>query len=180
MGFGLQIVVDTTAARAKLTRVGQRFDEKKYLNLIGVALLYWVDQNFKKEGIEIKWRPLSPNTIAARRKNGRGAKILQDTGRLKMSFIDKYSVYGDQWVQVGSNDPRAEWHHKGTRPYTIRPVRAKMLRFMTTNGWAFAKEIHHPGLPSRPLLPSERAASDIAMKTMNAFVQTVIDEANRT
>ena len=93
MGFGLQIVVDTTAARAKLTRVGQRFDEKKYLNLIGVALLYWVDQNFRKEGIEIKWRPLSPNTIAARRKNGRGAKILQDTGRLKMSFIDKYSVY---------------------------------------------------------------------------------------
>ena len=176
MGFGFQIEVDTTGARDKLAKVGQRFDEKKYLNLIGVALLHWVDQNFRKEGMENRWTPLRPNTIAARRKGGRGAKILQDTGRLKMSFVD---TYGNNWVQVGSNDPRAEWHHRGTRPYTIRPVMAKMLRFITMNGPVFAKVVHHPGLPARPLLPSERAATEIAMKTMEAFVQTVINEVNK-
>lgn len=57
----------------------------------------WIQKNFQREG-DPKWKPLSPVTIALRRR-GRGAgrpKILQDTGQLKTRwkhlFTHKKSV----------------------------------------------------------------------------------------
>lgn len=49
-----------------------------------------VDKNFRQEGRPDHWKPLAPSTIRARRKgrgkHGSGARILQDTGRLKQSL----------------------------------------------------------------------------------------------
>lgn len=47
----------------------------------------WVKKNFEREGRPVDgWKDLSPVTIAARRKGGKGAKILQDTGNLKNNW----------------------------------------------------------------------------------------------
>lgn len=157
MSFGVEIQVDTEQAKVRLARVNQRLNEKEYLTLIGMALMRWVDQNFRKEGIETKWKPLAVSTILRRRKGrGRGGPmILQDTGRLKMSFTHWMSLTGD-WVAVGSEDPRSLWHHKGTR-----------------------SKRGNPHLPARPLLPTERTAMDIAVSTMKAYVNTIVREANQ-
>jgi len=40
---------------------------------------------------------------------------------------------------------------KGSR-YTIRPVRAKSLRWFGPNGPRFASEVQHPGVPARPFI----------------------------
>lgn len=43
--------------------------------------------HFKTEsGPDGRWAPLSPRTLLGRRKKGKGAKILQDTGRLRASI----------------------------------------------------------------------------------------------
>lgn len=64
------------------------------------------------------WKPLAPATIRRRRKKGIGAKILQDTGRLRMSVSPKrgegsilrHVPYG---VLVGTNLKYANAHQFG-------------------------------------------------------------------
>ncbi len=64
-----------------------------------------------------KWKPLSARTLAGRKKSGRGAKILRDTGRLSMSFVSGGSSnifrIGPQSVTVGTEVDYAEQHEKG-------------------------------------------------------------------
>lgn len=156
---------------AKLRHMGKRFSRAEYLTLIGMDALDWVNRNFRDEGAEKKWKPMSPNTRAARP----GGKLLRDTGRLAQSFAVKKSVAGG-WVKIGSSDRKAPWHHFGTRPYTIKPRRAKVLRFMTAKGEAFSHLVRHPGLPSRPLLPSKRKAGKIAKTALNTYVKTLVKE----
>lgn len=144
-----------------------RIDKKQLLSAVGLRILRWVDENFKREGIEVKWRPLSPNTIAGRRRGS--SKVLQDTGRLKNSFSFQLLSGGDS-VQVGTNVEYAKHHHYGTRPYTIRPARARVLAFAVAGGMAFARQVNHPGLPSRPLIPSVRTATKLARETIEAAI----------
>lgn len=99
------------------------------------------------------WVALSPNTIAARRGGGGAAKALRDTDRMRQSVS---SVVRGLSVEVGAGTEQAPWQHGGTRPYTIRPVRAKLLRFMTAAGVVFAREVHHPGIPARPFVGVDR------------------------
>ena len=47
----------------------------------------WIKKNFQADGglhdnAKFRWKPLKPETIAARRKGGGGAQILRDTGNL--------------------------------------------------------------------------------------------------
>lgn len=64
----------------------------------------------KQAGPDGKWRPLKLATLKRRRKAGRGAKILQDTGRLKQSITAISSVEG---AEVGTNIVYAATHQKG-------------------------------------------------------------------
>lgn len=184
--IGSRFKVDTKKADLKLNRLRRRLDKNIILRLLGQRFIRWVDMNFRQEGIEMKWKALSPGTIAGRR-GGRassarfrgqniigsnigsaGAKILQDTGRLKQSFTDR--IIGDT-VHIGTQSKIAEYHHFGTKPYTIVPVRAKVLVFMTSSGVKAAKRVNHPGLPARPLLPTKFAAERIAHATVETFVK---------
>ena len=189
MSFGIRISVDATRAVKKLKAVGIKLDNKEMLSFIGEHLLYWVDHNFQNEGTEKKWAKLSDNTLAGRRKNGRVAKILQDTGRLKMSFVkgklqNVHSISGNK-LEVGSEDPRAIWHHKGTDPYDIYPKNKEALSFVIggmkiyekrgglSNRKAVVKHVHHPGLIARPLIPSDGLAQKIADKAVRAYVKVI-------
>jgi hypothetical protein len=48
-------------------------------------------------------------------------------------------------VSVGSDNPIAYIHHKGTLPHTIMPKTAKTLRFHSHGKIVFTKVVHHPG-----------------------------------
>lgn len=64
----------------------------------------------KQEGPDGKWKPLKLATLKRRRQAGRGAKILQDTGRLKNSISGIASSRG---AEVGTNMVYARTHQKG-------------------------------------------------------------------
>lgn len=157
--------------RNVLERVAKGMSNRAVLHeRYGIEGIKWVDQNFKTQGALVGgWRPLSPNTIAGRRKGS--SVILQDTGHLRISFNMKFD---DHSARVGSPMKIAEYHEKGTRPYDIRPVRAKVLAFPAVGGrrvkhsfssvitkttyragtpLAFARFVRHPGLPARRMLP---------------------------
>lgn len=159
------------------------------LNVIGDAMLEWVDDNFKKEGAEERWPPLSLNTIVGRRRNS--SKPLQDTGNLKRSF--KKEVYSRS-VDVGTRNKLAEWHHEGVPASKFAgklvPKSKKALAFNVFSPFGIpqagtiggnpkvivAAVNNHPGIPRRPLLPSQKLAETIASRTARAMLDRVIEE----
>jgi len=156
---------------------------------IGIELVKWGQNNFKAGGLEEPWASLKSSTLYGRRKGG--GLPLQDTGKLRRSFLTFRAT--DQEVVWGSSDPRALWHHEGTDPYTIRPKGKKALAFPSPEGtklssktrgrmgrskrrlanlnYIVVKEVHHPGLPSRRLLPSEAVARDLTRQVVEAYIK---------
>lgn len=133
------------AARA----AGRLLEPRDILRGVGEEQLKWVVKNFEAEGLEGRWKPLSPTTLARRRK-GRGsgptAKILQDTRRLLMSFnkgatgnVDRLSR---NTVEVGSSLVYARAHDQGV------PAR---------------------NLPARPILPSKAKGEEINREYLRAL-----------
>lgn len=180
---GFSISVNTTGARNALTKFTRDFSEKSYLKLVHLRFLSWVDENFRKHGSDRKWKPLSPNTIAGRRKQGRGGvQPLRDTGRMAQSFTAGSRIeFAQGQVRIGTPDPKAEWHHFGTAPHTINPRNRKVLRFVVAGAggaeFVFRKQVHHPGLPARPLLPTESTARRILGEVLDGYVKALIRKA---
>lgn len=85
-----------------------------------------------------------------------------DTGRLRSSIrADPPRLFTLRpSVRVGSDLDYAEWVHDGTRPHTIRPRRAKALRFVVGGRVVYAKVVQHPGTRPRPFL--DRALREVA------------------
>jgi phage gpG-like protein len=166
----ITIRIDTSQAERKLARIGRELNKRGLLKAIGLRQLRWIDQNFQQEGrMAGGWVPLSPNTVAGRRLGS--SKILQDTGKLRMSFNSR--LEGEDTLWVGSQLDVAEWHHFGTQPYDIRPVNAQALSFVTTNGRVFAKFVHHPGLPARRMLPTQDEAKEMGVSILDAYVRNL-------
>jgi phage gpG-like protein len=134
------------------------------------------DLNFKRQGRPRKWKALSRNTIASRRKFSK--KVLQDTGRLRMSVMARsapgniYKLTSDS-LKMGSRMKIAGWHQWGTEPYTIVPKNKTILRFMTPGGPVFAKQVKHPGLPARPFVLIQN--EDVRAMT-KVFAEHVVGE----
>lgn len=176
MANRIQLSVDVRGMarmRTILNRLAKRATTRRDLHAQWAVLaLNWINRNFQSEGGMVGgWKPLSPNTLAARR--GGSGRILQDTGQLRASFIPRWT---SEDASVGSAMKTALWHEKGTDPYTIKPLKpGGFLRFKmaTESGvktkelksgrkvqlrfakgdYVYAKEVHHPGLPARPMLP---------------------------
>jgi phage gpG-like protein len=90
---------------------------------IAVFLDQWVQRNFKTEGGKVGgWKPLSDSTVASRRQGAGagGAKILQDTGRLRLSFLPFASK---SRAGIGSDLPYSKIHEKG--------INVQMRRMLT-------------------------------------------------
>jgi len=181
--------------RNLLNRYGQAVGGKRgeLHQRYGIQALNWINRNFQIEGGLLSsgpWAKLKPNTIAGRRKGS--SKILQDTGQMRQGFTMQFS---DQQVAVGTAIEVAKFHEKGTAPYTIKPVRAKALAFAIAEGGArvtqavamqsarsgsgrfrkgqqlaFAKEVHHPGLPPRRMLPTEPELMPQLLRTTINFL----------
>ncbi len=81
-------------------------------------------------------------------------------GTLRDSIVKRLVVDAEGVaVLVGSEDEIAMWHHEGTDPHVIRPVRRKMLSFMVQGEQVFARVVHHPGTAPNRFL--EDALDDI-------------------
>lgn len=181
----IKVGVDTRTLRRRLELAGKTFNPRVLVRAIGEAELRWINENFRTEGGKVGgWRPLSPNTIAAKG----SSRILQDTGELRKSFV--YHIISDRIVQVGSGKEYASYHERGTRPYIIRPrnlrwelttdkngnkrmVRKGMLSFITVDGRVFATQVRHPGLPKRRMLPTVEEAKEIARKLVEAAARKI-------
>lgn len=174
MAAGLEIEMDLGAAVDRLNKLGRNLNAQILLKVIGQRFLTWINLNFKNAGTEEKWPPLKPSTLAARR--GGGGKPLMDTGRLMQSFTSR--AEGSEAVNVGTQNQIAIFHQLGTRPYEIRPKKAGgRLSFMSASGPVFARKVNHPGLPKRPMIPSDQLANRIALDTTKKIVEKLVAQA---
>lgn len=76
-----------------------------------------------------------------------------DTGRLRDSI---HSIHmrdsRSQYMWIGSNEEHALMHHQGTKPHTIVPREAPILRFTSGSRIIYSREVQHPGTrPNRYL-----------------------------
>jgi phage virion morphogenesis protein len=87
---------------------------EKPLKAAGAYMLGSIEKNFQQQGRPTKWDPLSPRTLAGRRKGRRkkgGAKILIDTARLKNSM--SVQLVEGPAALVGTNVKYARRQHYG-------------------------------------------------------------------
>lgn len=185
----LVIKVDVTAANRQLATVGKALAPSTILKVIGLRMVSFVDESFRTSG-RGKWAPLRPSTIEGRREGS--SMPLQDTGKYRMSFTGQSGsgfdpeghppvTDGMTFVQIGTESPLKDWHERGTKPYTIRAKnnRHGLLRKNPNGSWTFfGKEVHHPGLPARPVLPTFAEATKFSQETVQAMLDRVIANAN--
>jgi phage virion morphogenesis protein len=146
--------------KALLKKAGNKAKDLRVpLKRCGILMLSSIDKNFRAEGRPKRWAPLSPTTIAMRRKKGRGARILQDTGMGKGSIT--YEVVSNQKVQIGTRRDYMRIHQTGGNikipARTIRPVKAKALHWISNTGEdVFAMIVHQKArtakIPQRKFL----------------------------
>lgn len=84
----------------------EELKKRKDTNAKCVAYLdKWIQDNFKTQGeksINGRWQALSQVTLDRRRKEGKGAKILEDMGYLKSPWKHLYT-HNDAKIQSGVN-----------------------------------------------------------------------------
>ncbi len=164
--------------RLDLDRLLEAVTPTAVLKVIGMRLAEFVDESFKTRG-RGGWRPLAPSTLALRTRGGDAP--LQDTGRYKQSFVSETDSH--TYVEVGSNLKTENGtslpgiHEHGTGPYTIRVKRARMLAAKTHAGtWMiFGREVHHPGIPARPVLPTEKQAEEALRPAVEGMLERARD-----
>ena len=73
--------------------------------------------------------------------------------------------------------PLGKVHEQGTRPYTIRVKRARTLAAKTRAGtWMiFGREVHHPGIPARPVLPTVPQAEALLKPALEEMLEIARD-----
>ncbi|MBI4185298.1 MAG: hypothetical protein HY521_15000 [Proteobacteria bacterium] len=157
---------DTGGVERMLARLAAALSPARLAAAIGSRQLEWLRENADKRGIERPWAPPAPAT-RARGGGGGGA-------RLAAGFAARVSGAS---VEVAQPDPRAAFFHLGTRPFAIRPRRARALRFFGPEGVRIVRAVRHPGQPARPLLPSPALAGALAAEAVSAGIDRALTEA---
>lgn len=127
------------------------------LTLVGHYMVKSIIRNFQAQGRPQKWKPLSPYTLAMRKKGrGRGhPKILEDTGRLRQSI--GFAIKDDS-VAIGTNLEYAKKLQEGGTAKiparTIIAVKKKALKFEKAGRTIIVKKVYQPArtaqIPARP------------------------------
>ncbi len=178
MGIGMSIRVETRDVRKRLRRLGKTLNTRQLLEAIGNRHLKWTNDNLRKAGEDTPHKQMSPNTLLIRPQRTSSSHFSSRyRSRLAQSFVSR--VIGRSRVLVGTEEQFADFHHFGTEPFTIKPKSKESLRFRTTQGWVTKKEVQHPGIPSRPLLPTKAVAERLAVGVIEAVVDRATAEFNR-
>lgn len=173
MAVGIELRVDTKEATRKLSRLINLIDVSELLHAIGNRHVKWMDDNLKRAGLETPHKEMAESTIAAR-PTRTSSRHFSSRYRSRLSQSMTVKLIGTRAVVAGTEDEFAEIHHEGTKPYTIRPVKGRILRFQTAQGFVFAREVRHPGIPSRPILPTKQTAERLAQRILDAAIKKKI------
>lgn len=186
----------------KLVRLAAALQPRVILKVIGERLKDHVDESFRTRG-RGKWKPLAWSTVALRQRGG--SVPLQDTGRYRASFVTEtdganYVEIGTN-LKAPGGAPLGPIHEFGTGPYTIRIRQARVLAaqmgsgaggavqhgplsFLKSGGgrgrvgtWLFfGKEVHHPGVPARPVLPTKAEAERLIGEAVEGMLERVVEK----
>ena len=164
--------------RLDLDRLLEAVKPAVVLKVIGMRLAEFVDESFRTRG-RGGWRPLAASTLALRLRGGDDP--LQDTGRYKQSFISETD--STTYVEVGSNLKTESGislpaiHEHGTEPYPIYASAGKLLAAKTRAGtWMiFGRKVNHPGIPARPVLPTEKEAEMVLKPVVEGMLERARD-----
>jgi len=110
---GFRVDFDANDALRELRRLIQKCeDPRDALDAVGFEFSQQIEQTFdaQSDPWNRAWKPLSPLTLRLRRKAGKGAEILRDTGRLSQSIT--HNLVGDE-VHIGTNVEYAAPHQIG-------------------------------------------------------------------
>ena len=174
-------IKDDDKVKALLKRAGNKAKDLRIpLKQCGILMLSSIDKNFRTEGRPKRWAPLSPMTIAMRRKKGKGAKILQDTGHGKGSIV--YKVVSNQKVQIGTGLDYMRIHQEGGSikipARTIRPVKAKALHWVSDGKDVFAMVVHQKArtakIPQRKFLLFQREDEKDIVRIFTEYLEEII------
>lgn len=147
------VLIDARRFRARMVKLGMMIESSEIAKVAGQDILAWVADNFQSQGRAPGgpggWKPLKEATIA-RRRTGPGvgtAKILQDTGKLKQSFVpglpdNVFRQYAGRGIDVGTTLHYAPYHEFGTRH-----------------------------IPQRKMLPRRDVAQRIAAQSIEAIIR---------
>ena len=170
-------------AKALLKKAGNKAKDLRIpLKRCGILMLRSVDKNFRAEGRPTRWAPLSPMTLAMRRKEGKGAKILQDTGMGKGSIV--YEVVSDQKVQIGTRLDYMRKHQEGATinipARDIYPVKARALHWVDpgTGEDVFVMHVHQKArtakLPQRKFLLFQEDDKKNIVKIFTEYLEEIV------
>jgi phage gpG-like protein len=181
----LKVNLEVSRYIARLKKFGQEFSAREMLKTIGEETRSWIEEVFDTEGASRttgnKWKPLSPNTIAAKTDFGhaRPTQILFATGALKKSF--DIAIDDPNSVTVGTSNPYARFHQDGTKgPYFIFPRKAGgLLSFVTVGGRVFRTHVIHPGLPKRRFMPTKGEQLQIARYSAAWHIEKALGETDK-
>lgn len=173
----VKLEISTADGQKFFRLVSDAIKPRTILTVIGGRFMSFVDESFRTRG-RGAWPALSPLTLLLRKRGGDAP--LQDTGRYKQSYVQETD--GQTFVEVGTNlnTPSGlslgKIHEFGTGPYTIRVNRAKVLAAQTrAGGWLFfGKQVNHPGIPARPVLPTKAVAERLVQQTLDAMLTRVL------
>ena len=160
--------------QAKYRKLGKDFVPgakvvKALLKKFQVIMYKSVADNFRSEGRPKAWAPLKPSTLAGRRQGPKASlgagRILQDTGRLRMSVEHgpptrgAVSYYSSMAVEFGTRLAYAAAHQFGLKGSQAVPAHQRTLKsFVRKNGEsskgvALVREhVRQMNLPARPFL----------------------------
>lgn len=200
----VDITLQDTEFLALLQRISHYTEDFRPLLLrLGIYMMRSIDKNFRAEGRPREWERLSEATLKRRRKGGRGARILQDTGRLRLSVVraDK-GADGAVWdltktsLTMGSNLEYANIHQKGG--VIKMPPRRMTLTFAKSKGKTlFASSTgkikgrrhkilktttvtlsgHEIHIPARPYLLFQDEDSKGVARVMSTYLEQVLRPA---
>ena len=186
----IEISLKTTVGAARLERLRKALGDDVILNTLELRFLAWVDQNFRDAGTESRWAPLRPGTVMLQA--GPTGKSRQRTKPLESWRQKVHSrITGNTlWVGFAEEIQKlAAIHHFGTGPFVIRAKNKKVLAAAIPGGMQFSpiggnisggymffgKEVHHPGIPKRPLIPSSVLAHRLAKETLEEMLKRVVE-----
>lgn len=202
--FGARVLieVDSTEVVDDLRLLGERIQDPRpvYRSAANIMRRSFAE-NFRSGGRPVGWKPLQPNTIAAKtldprlsityrsprarkvirrlEQNGNRSEsnILIARGDLRDSYVQKNANHVERislnGLEIGSKHPLAAFHEYGTKPYVILPRRARYLAFMTVAGWTFRGKVNHPGLEARPVAVVQEEDADSIKAAFDAHLAPV-------
>lgn len=180
--FSIGVHINFAAGHAKLDYLLETIKPKTILDLIGARWLSYIDQSFTTRG-RGAWPPLAQSTLDMRERGGNAP--LQDRGTYRADWTVKQTD-SKTFLTIGNNIktaggiPLASIHEGGTGPYVIAARRAKVLAAKTRFGswFFFGKQVNHPGLPARPVLPTAAEAERMAVTTINEMFEITVKNAD--